>query len=638
MTTSAIWIIHREAALRAALERLASPFGAVRALGPSSPEIREATPPDVVLLGVGPSQQLEAELEATHRLRERAPRAAWVLIGEPSDLRRAQTLFAGLGAHSLAFPPAPGALEELLTHPSAAPHVASLRERAERDRLAERFRLWFEGVEIPGILRSLDPALAELPVLVRGETGSGRALVARYVQCFSDPEGVPVVALHCAEIAGREALLRELAGVRAEAGSLRANGRIGVLVEQVDHMPLALQSLLADWIELSQVPSPLQPARVRWLATAGSGAAGSRPLLERLADALSPLILELPNLRQVPGRAVRFAESFTSRWAAAHGGPVRSLSPGARDLLETRPWPGNLRELEAALRRVLVLESDTTIQAGSFLRTRAAAAVAEPTPVADASGQHDAPNPARASPRAEPPSSLLHLASSIAHEVRNPLVSIRTFAELLEENYADPEFRERFASIVRADIRRIEDVVGRFQALAEHGSGAEHTASDDGPGPLDLSSLVTELLDRCRAEAAERQLLVVEELDREQPFVLAEAGPLQAALEGLIQRALSEVPDRGHVYLASQRNEAGLGGKPALRLLLRYQHRFSSTGSAAGVLARSDGSGHALSPPTHATEFSFAEAVVRAHAGAFTLDTTDPNETVVVIDLPATAL
>lgn len=68
--------------------------------------------------------------------------------------------------------------------------------------------------------------------------------------------------------------------------------------------------------------------------------------------------------------------------------------------------------------------------------------------------------------RAERLASFGALASGVAHEIKNPLVAIRTFAELLPERFADVDFREDFSKVVVREIARIDDLVGRLRGIA----------------------------------------------------------------------------------------------------------------------------------------------------------------------------
>ena len=68
--------------------------------------------------------------------------------------------------------------------------------------------------------------------------------------------------------------------------------------------------------------------------------------------------------------------------------------------------------------------------------------------------------------RAERLASFGALASGVAHEIKNPLVAIRTFAELLPERYADTDFRDDFAKVVIREIARIDNLVDRLRGIA----------------------------------------------------------------------------------------------------------------------------------------------------------------------------
>lgn len=209
------------------------------------------------------------------------------------------------------------------------------------------------------------------------------------------------------------------------------------------------------------------------------------------------------------------------------------------------------------------------------------------------------------------------LVSAVAHEVRNPLTSIRTFAELLPERFDDPEFRERFSDLVGNDVRRIEDVVTQLQEM----SGDQETERKS----VDVAAMLEELLDERRDLIRARNLLVLRELDRGQPFVLADPVQLRAALAGLLDRSLELVPERGDVYLASRHHASGLRGSAAVRILLRFHGGSRDRAPMVEGVSQAEAS----------VQFALAEAVVRGQGGTLTLDTSDPAESVVVIDLPA---
>jgi signal transduction histidine kinase len=215
------------------------------------------------------------------------------------------------------------------------------------------------------------------------------------------------------------------------------------------------------------------------------------------------------------------------------------------------------------------------------------------------------------------------LAKAVAHEVRNPLVSIRTFSDLLREHYADEEFRDRFGRLVADDVRRIEQVVERLEQMGANES--------EGPAlPVDMTALLEGLLDEQRSHIQAKRLLVLKELDRARPEALGDATVLRAALAGLLERAIDEVPTRGDLYLAS-RHQAESADRPEMRILLRYRVPESRS------LTPSDGDLALETLRTTNLQAEVAESIIERQGGRLQVDTSNPAETVVVIDLPAPA-
>jgi hypothetical protein len=141
-----------------------------------------------------------------------------------------------------------------------------------------------------------------------------------------------------------------------------------------------------------------------------------------------------------------------------------------------------------------------------------------------------------------------------------------------------------------------------------------------------VGNLLKEVLDKRRKAIHERRLLVLEELDRSQPQALCDPEQLRFAFEALLDKSLELVPARGDLYLASKRHASGLRGEPSIRVLLRYR----GPEAAAGAPQLPE-----VSPAANALEFVIAELLIRAQGGSLALDTSDRNETVIVLDLPA---
>jgi signal transduction histidine kinase len=323
------------------------------------------------------------------------------------------------------------------------------------------------------------------------------------------------------------------------------------------------------------------------------------------------------------------------------------------------PWPGNLRELEAVVAQSLAASASDPIEPWDLERDGEPLAPLDPEalgaellgpeemeaeesePVVAARPQPE-PEPARAPPPAPEPAPLFDpedllaepeappsapadagagmapLAAALAHELRGPLTGIKTFSELLRERWTDAEFRARFAERTGEDVRRMEDSLGLLSRIA--GFGPPAVAS------VDLTALLSELLEARRERVRERRLLVLQELETERPEARGDPEQIRFALEALLSACFALVPEQGDLYLASKHLPGGLRGGPCLRVLVRFHGppRGAPAGRAPG-----------LSPAENSLALVLAEMVVRTCQGSFTLNVGQGDETLVVLDLPA---
>jgi DNA-binding NtrC family response regulator len=630
---STVWIVHREDRARAALVRLAGSSEAV--IGrPSDPLFDAAPTADVVVLGL--AGDWEAELEFAHRQRIRLAAAHWVLIGEKDQADAAYAQFDQLAIDFLSYPPRADELARAVR--PAAPQRPPLSQRARRETAAARFARELADLELPELLRALDPHLASVPVLVRGEPGTGRGTLLRYLHYFGGTGDGALAHIPCSaetEFDEIERVLFELGRTHQRVPSL------SVWFEEIGALAPRAQRELAIWLASGPPPGVRTPT-LRWLASLD---ASGRALDEQLARALAPIEIRLPALRDRSERIEPIAASIAAAWAYARREAPRGFSAEALAFLREYPWPGNLRELEAVVQQSLAgtarapLGIDDLLLDGVALAPIDAGAVGTllaeddavdaqrnpspssladlgagpPAPIIGAHAQDPPPSGASERRIRDDDPGLRRLANALIHQVRNPLATMRTFADLLPERFDDPEFRARFPEMVREDVGRIHGLLARLEQLA----------SLDAPrrDKVDVSEMIGNLLDERREAFRQHHHLVLKELDSSRPTAIADAAQLRLAFEALFDKALAIVPERGDLYIASRRHEGGGSGGPSVRVLLRFCDPSAS--------------GDALGPLENSIELLIAELIVRAQGGRLTLGASDAEERVLVVDLPA---
>ena len=155
---SKLWIVHRSPQHRASLARLSGLTDPVVVGGaPNGDEFVAAPDPAAIVLGL--EGDFERELEFAHRNHARLAQTRWGLICAPQDAQEAGRLFRMTNPEILTSPPTARTLRAFVAAAVAHRSSASLAERQQRQRIAERFSAWLGGVEVPGLLRAVPPVV-----------------------------------------------------------------------------------------------------------------------------------------------------------------------------------------------------------------------------------------------------------------------------------------------------------------------------------------------------------------------------------------------------------------------------------------------------------------------------------------------
>jgi signal transduction histidine kinase len=139
------------------------------------------------------------------------------------------------------------------------------------------------------------------------------------------------------------------------------------------------------------------------------------------------------------------------------------------------------------------------------------------------------------------------LASGIAHEIKNPLVAIRTFAELLPERFRDEDFHGEFTKVVTKEIARIDGLVARLRELA--------TRPAQQLVPLDLRPPIEETLALLRGLFEQKDIKVSREYGDKLPLIFGEANLLKQLFLNLFVNALDAMDPGGKLEIRLSRRE-----------------------------------------------------------------------------------
>jgi DNA-binding NtrC family response regulator len=227
----------------------------------------------------------------------------------------------------------------------------------------------------PSMLRAIERAQTVAPteasVLLVGETGTGKELMARAIHAASLRAGRSFVPVNCGAIP-RELVESELFGVRRGAYTGAHENAPGifavasggtVFLDEIGEMPREAQVKLLRVLQEGEL-RPVGSARTQRIDVR-IVAASNRPLAALRDECLRPdlyfriatVVIELPPLRSRPEDALVLAQTFIGRMARQSGRRI-TLAPSAADLIVRSPFPGNVRELENVLESATAMSRD----------------------------------------------------------------------------------------------------------------------------------------------------------------------------------------------------------------------------------------------------------------------------------------
>jgi DNA-binding NtrC family response regulator len=207
------------------------------------------------------------------------------------------------------------------------------------------------------------------PVLIIGETGTGKGLVARTIHAGSRRSSKPFIEVNCTAIPAT-LMEAELFGHERGAFTDAKESRMGLfeaaeggflLLDEVGDVELSLQGKLLRAVEERSVRrvggTRDRKVDVRILAATNRDLEreSQRERFRRdLYFRLAVILLRLPPLRERGEDVLTLAEHFLTRFKAKYGKPVERIDSEARDLLLAYPWPGNVRELSHVIERAVL--------------------------------------------------------------------------------------------------------------------------------------------------------------------------------------------------------------------------------------------------------------------------------------------
>jgi NtrC-family two-component system response regulator AlgB len=219
-------------------------------------------------------------------------------------------------------------------------------------------------------------ASSDATILIRGESGTGKGVLARAIHARSPRAAAPFITVHCPSLSA-ELLESELFGhvrgaftgaVKDTEGKIAAANGGTLFLDELGDLPLTLQPKLLRLLQDRQYErvgeTQTRACNVRVLAATNrdlQAAVANGTFREDLLYRLNVIDLTLPPLRQRPEDILPLAEHLLHFFARQTGKPATGFTTEARTAIERHPWPGNIRELRNAIERGVILASGAEV-------------------------------------------------------------------------------------------------------------------------------------------------------------------------------------------------------------------------------------------------------------------------------------
>ncbi|MDR3352329.1 MAG: sigma 54-interacting transcriptional regulator [Zoogloeaceae bacterium] len=256
------------------------------------------------------------------------------------------------------------------------PHALALSIRAKA--------LVFEDPKSKELLKNIQKlAPSDANILIRGATGTGKELVARYVHALSRRAEAPFLAVNCGAIS-ENLIEAELFGYEKGAFTGAATGKAGwfeaadggtLFLDEIGDLPLHQQVKLLRVLQEREVvrlgSRQAITLNIRLIAATNvdlEEAVAAGHFREDLYYRLKVATLHLPSLYQRPRDIPTLLEYFIGYYAQRLGDDRTKarIAPAALEQLLSYPWPGNIRELENAVHHAMIVSHDDVLQIEDF--------------------------------------------------------------------------------------------------------------------------------------------------------------------------------------------------------------------------------------------------------------------------------
>jgi nitrogen-specific signal transduction histidine kinase len=380
-----------------------------------------------------------------------------------------------------------------------------------------------------------------VPVFIQGERGTEKELIAKIIHYTGDWRFYRFYKIDC-KTHTEDSFYDQFIRIYKENnfGTIPAT----VYLREIGELGQSSQSRLLDLIEDGFFQNGTESKvikNLRFIASSSENLkekAVQRKFSEDLYHRINTLSIYLPALRDRAKEISTIAQYILEEYSKKMKIGKVEISNNVLRLFQNYWWPGNLREMEQVIIRSamfsegkdltekdLLFETENENESFITFLKKADADSAESKPRSFSSEQN---------------TSILSLfLIELVHRIKNPLVSIKTFTQLLREKFNDGEFREHFYRIVTEDIGKIDSVLNHLLTYIKINTPIEKKDT--------IHFILEEILRRHEGQLQDRKIKIFKKLEKDLPETTVHDEQLKYILDALLEYALPSIPPNGSI-------------------------------------------------------------------------------------------
>lgn len=379
------------------------------------------------------------------------------------------------------------------------------------------------------------------PVLIQGEQGTGKELMAKIIHYIGDWRCYRFYKMDCrilTEDMFNDQLSHLFKGINY--GTIPAT----LYLKEVGYLGQSSQLKLLELIEDGLLQNGDEKKIIKNIRFISSSSANLREKVaqgkfsEDLYNQLSTFSIFVPPLRDRAKEISPIAQYILKEYSKKMKIKKVEISNNVFLLLESYWWPGNLRELEhVIIRSAIFSDSPNLMEKDLFFNTET-----EKSSFSSFLKKTEMKIPTlreKSSPDEQNAHTLSLFFIELVHRIKNPLVSIKTFTQLLREKFNDAEFRDHFYRVVTEDIGKIDSVLNGLMNYIKIITPIEKTNT--------IHLVLEDILKKHEVQLKDRQIKIFKKYEKDLPETIAHEEQLRYIFNSLLEYIIPSIPPNGSI-------------------------------------------------------------------------------------------